>query len=84
MQITLKEVDFSYHVGTPLENNVLSNITLTMGDNRIIAVVGKTGSGKSTFVQLLNGLLQPINGTVDIGDFRMTTDRKKRTFSTIK
>lgn len=51
MQITLKEVDFSYHVGTPLENNVLSNITLTMGDNRIIAVVGKTGSGKSTFVQ---------------------------------
>ncbi|WP_091019263.1 MULTISPECIES: energy-coupling factor transporter ATPase [Paenibacillus] len=77
MQITLKEVDFSYHVGTPLENNVLSNITLTMGDNRIFAVVGKTGSGKSTFVQLLNGLLQPTNGTVDIGNFRMTTDRKK-------
>ncbi|PQP84813.1 energy-coupling factor transporter ATPase [Paenibacillus sp. PCH8] len=77
MQITLKEVGFSYHVGTPLENNVLSNITLTMGHNRIFAVVGRTGSGKSTFVQLLNGLLQPTNGTVDIGEFRMTTDRKR-------
>ncbi|MBU5354498.1 energy-coupling factor transporter ATPase [Paenibacillus silvae] len=77
MQITLKEVGYSYHVGTPLENSVLNDITLIMGYNRIFAVVGRTGSGKSTFIQLLNGLLQPTSGTVDIGSFRMTNNRKR-------
>lgn len=66
-----------YHSGTPLQNNVLDNITLTMGSNRIIAVVGRTGSGKSTFVQLINGLLQPTAGTVEIGSIRITNGKKR-------
>jgi energy-coupling factor transport system ATP-binding protein len=77
MQITLREVSFMYHSGTPLQNNVLDNITLTMGSNRIIAVVGRTGSGKSTFVQLINGLLQPTAGTVEIGSIRITNGKKR-------
>ncbi|MEX1028460.1 MAG: ATP-binding cassette domain-containing protein [Paenibacillaceae bacterium] len=77
MEITLKDVFFSYNPGTPLQNDVLRGITLTLGSNKMIAVVGRTGSGKSTFVQHLNGLLQPTLGTIHVGETRITHDCKK-------
>lgn len=77
MEITLKEVSFSYNAGTPLQNDVLEEITLALGSNKTIAVVGRTGSGKSTFVQLLNGLLQPTRGSIDLGDIQIVHNSKK-------
>lgn len=71
MQIKVTEVSYSYYAGTPMENEALSKISLTLDGSKTIAIVGKTGSGKSTFVQLLNGLLEPAGGSIEVGGSRI-------------
>lgn len=78
MEITLRDVFFSYNAGTPLQNEVLRGLNLTLESHKIIAVVGRTGSGKSTFVQHLNGLLHPTRGSIDVGEVRITHDSKTK------
>ncbi|WP_055108062.1 ATP-binding cassette domain-containing protein [Paenibacillus ihumii] len=79
MEITLKDVFFSYNAGTPLENEVLRGLNMTLESNKITAVVGRTGSGKSTFVQHLNGLLYPTRGSIKVGDAWIMNNSKKKT-----
>lgn len=79
MEITLKDVFFSYNAGTPLENEVLRGLNMTLESNKITAVVGRTGSGKSTFVQHLNGLLYPTRGSIQVGDAWIMNNSKKKT-----
>ncbi|GAA0137172.1 energy-coupling factor ABC transporter ATP-binding protein [Paenibacillus sp. YSY-4.3] len=78
MEITLRDVFFSYNAGTPLENEVLRELNLTLEANKITAVVGRTGSGKSTFVQHLNGLLYPTRGNIRVGDATIRSDSKRK------
>ena len=53
-----------YSVGTPFEKEALSNVSVSIREGELVGIIGHTGSGKSTFVQLLNGLLKPTEGTV--------------------
>ena len=53
-----------YSVGTPFEREALKGISVSIEQGDFVGVIGHTGSGKSTFVQLLNGLLKPTEGTV--------------------
>ena len=62
--IELKNVCFKYGKKTPYEINALDNVSLTIEENAITGLIGHTGSGKSTLVQMLNGLLKPDSGTV--------------------
>ena len=64
MAITLEHVSYVYEKGTAMESRALDDISLTLEDDRFIALIGHTGSGKSTLVQLLNGLLAPTEGRV--------------------
>ena len=64
MPLTLDHVSYIYQAGTPYESSALEDVSLEIGDGEYIAVVGRTGSGKSTLVQLMNGLLKPCSGTV--------------------
>ena len=64
MQIKLEKVNYIYNPGTPEEVTALSDIDLEIGGDSFIAVIGSTGSGKSTFIQLLNGLLKPSSGRI--------------------
>ena len=57
MGITLENVSFTYQEGTPLSSSALTDVSLTIEDGSYTALVGHTGSGKSTILQLLNGLL---------------------------
>ena len=63
-KIELKNVSYVYSVGTPFCKKALDDINLTFENNRITGLIGHTGCGKSTLVQLLNGLLVPSSGTV--------------------
>lgn len=64
MSITLRDVTYIYGAGTPFERKALDSITLTIHPGEFVGIIGHTGSGKSTLVQHLNGLLQPTSGTV--------------------
>lgn len=65
-EIELSGVNYIYNKGTPYETHALKNINLTIGKG-ITGIIGHTGSGKSTLVQLFNGLIKPTSGTVKLG-----------------
>ncbi len=62
MSMELEHVSFTYSKGTPYEKEVLHDISLTIEKSDFTAIIGHTGSGKSTLIQNLNGLLHPTAG----------------------
>ena len=62
--VELRNVSFVYGKKTPYEINALDNVSLSIEENIITGIIGHTGSGKSTLVQMFNGLLKPDNGQV--------------------
>lgn len=70
--IEIKNLSFIYNKDTPFEVKALDDISLTIKDNSFIGIIGHTGSGKSTFMQQLNGLLRPTFGTIIIDGVDIT------------
>ncbi len=66
MSINLANVFYTYMTGTPFERQALNDVSLTIEKGEILAIIGHTGSGKSTLVQHLNGLIKPLRGNVTI------------------
>jgi energy-coupling factor transport system ATP-binding protein len=66
MSINLQNVTYVYMAKTPFEKAAIKNINIEIQQGEFVAIIGHTGSGKSTFVQHLNGLLKPTSGTVTI------------------
>lgn len=64
MSIELKNITYTYGIGTPYEKTALHEINLTIQEGEFVGIIGHTGSGKSTLVQHLNGLLHPTKGQV--------------------
>ncbi len=62
--IETKNISFGYSHGTPFEITALDGVSFSIEKGEIVAVIGHTGSGKSTLMQMLNGLLRPESGTV--------------------
>ena len=73
MGIILDNVSYTYQEGTPFASAALSNVSLTIEDGSYTAIIGHTGSGKSTILQLLNGLLVPTKGSVRVFDTLITS-----------
>ncbi len=64
VKLSLKNVSYTYGAGTPYEIKALDNVSLDIKKGIVTGIIGHTGSGKSTLVQLLNGLLKPDSGQV--------------------
>ena len=62
----LENVTYKYSVGTPFEKTAVDDVSLTINRGEFIGIIGHTGSGKSTLIQHLNGLIKPTSGTVFI------------------
>ena len=73
MGIILENVSYTYQEGTPFASAALSDVSLSIEDGSYTAIIGHTGSGKSTILQLLNGLLVPIEGSVRVFDTLITS-----------
>lgn len=76
MQITFEEVSHVYGVGTPFERLALQDVSINIPSGSFVGIIGQTGSGKSTLIQHVNGLLQPTKGTIRLGDVTVTPTRK--------
>lgn len=66
MSVKLENCTFTYMAGTAFEQTAVQDVSLELKTGELVALVGHTGSGKSTLVQLMNGLLHPDRGSVEV------------------
>ena len=77
MPIIVEKLTHTYQPNTPSARVAVDNVSLTINEGEFFGIIGHTGSGKSTFIQHLNGLIQPTSGRVLVDGFDMS-DRKQR------
>lgn len=75
MPIIIKDLYYTYQKGTPYETHALKGVNLNINEGEFVGLIGHTGSGKSTLVQHLNGLVLPSSGFVQVDDL-VTSDKK--------
>lgn len=83
MQIIVNHLSYKYNPGTAMEQTALNDINIEINENEFIGLIGHTGSGKSTLVQLLDGLIKPTEGSIYVdgrdifdGDFNLKDLRR--------
>ena len=78
MQISLKNVSYTYNYKTPYAREVLKDINLNVEEGSYTVIIGKTGSGKSTLIEHINGLLLPTRGEVLVNNVLITNPKSKK------
>lgn len=76
-KIIVDNVSCIYGQKTPFEFRALENVTLEINEGEYIAIIGQTGSGKSSLIQHLNGLIKPTSGTLDVFGTKITSAKKQ-------
>lgn len=84
MDIKLQQVSYAYAKGTPFEKRALYDVNLNIQSGTYQAIIGHTGSGKSTILQHFNGLLKPTTGKVQIGDRVIEAGKKAKELKPIR
>ena len=84
MQIKFESVNHIYNANTPMERRALYNIEFDVPKGQFLAIIGHTGSGKSTLIQHMNGLLKPSSGNIKVGDKVIKSDDKNRDLREIR
>lgn len=84
MGIILQKVSYTYQAGTPFEGRALFDVDLEIKNGSFTAFIGHTGSGKSTIMQLLNGLNTPTEGTVYVDDVAITPNSQNKDIKSIR
>ena len=74
--LEVKNIDYIYSIGTPFEHKALDNISFSVEPGEFIGIIGHTGSGKSTLMQQLNGLLKPTSGEILLDGVDIWSDKK--------
>ncbi|QPA31088.1 energy-coupling factor ABC transporter ATP-binding protein [Thermaerobacillus caldiproteolyticus] len=78
MDIIFQQVEHVYHANSPFARRALYDVNITIESGSYVAIIGHTGSGKSTLLQHLNGLLQPTNGKVIVGEQAITSGKRQK------
>ena len=84
MTVKFNQVSYVYQKGTPFEHVALRDIETTFQQGKYYAVIGQTGSGKSTLIQHFNGLLKPSTGKLQIDDITITHKTKDKVLKQIR
>ena len=74
--LEIKNLNYVYSVGTPFEHKALEDVSFSVNRGEFIGIIGHTGSGKSTLMQQLNGLLKPTSGSVLLDGKDIWSDKK--------
>ena len=83
-QIIFDQVSFTYSPNTPFAVDVLNDVNLAIPEHQVTAIVGHTGSGKSTLIQHLNVLLRPTSGTVTVAGEKVTATSEHKTLKPLR
>lgn len=78
MQIKTNQLTYTYMKNTPFEKNALNRVDVTIPSGQFTSIIGHTGSGKSTLIQHLNGLLKPTEGSLTIGQWTIRHNTKQK------
>ncbi|MDF2859049.1 MAG: cbiO [Neobacillus sp.] len=84
MDISLRNVEYRYQANTPFERLAIEDVSIDIPSGIFMAIIGHTGSGKSTVLQHLNGLLQPTEGMVVIGEREIKAKQKNKDLKKIR
>ncbi len=84
MDITLKSVEHRYQARSPFERLALYDVNLAIKTGSYVSIIGHTGSGKSTILQHLNGLLKPTKGSIAIGDHLIEAGKKNKNLKEVR
>ena len=84
MDISLKNVEYRYSADTPFERLAIQDVSIDIPSGSYTAIIGHTGSGKSTVLQHLNALLKPTKGAVLIGNREIRAGRKEKNLKGIR
>lgn len=84
MEIQFKNVNYIYQPATPFEQKVFHDINFTINSGSYTAIIGRTGSGKSTLIQHINALKIPDTGSVFLDDFEITANKENKSFKKIR
>lgn len=78
MDISFEHVTYVYQENTPFAHKALNDVSFRIKEKSFTAIIGHTGSGKSTLIQHLNGLIRPTKGKVSIGPYTLSKDEKEK------
>lgn len=78
MSIIVTDLSYTYSRKTPYEKKALDHVTLKIEEGEFVGIIGHTGSGKSTFIQHLNGLILPQEGKVEVFDIELTSRKRPK------
>lgn len=84
MDITFENVSYIYQEKSPFAHKALDDLSFHFPSGSFVAVIGHTGSGKSTLIQHLNGLVRPTHGNVRIGDFLLSKEHKPKNMKDLR
>ena len=84
MDIKVENLTHIYHPGTPYEEIAVSDLNLSIDSGTFMSIIGHTGSGKSTLIQHLNGLLKPTDGKVTAGGLILTRSSKRKRLKALR
>lgn len=82
--ISFQQVNFTYQAGTPFAAQALFDLSFEIEEGSYTAVIGRTGSGKSTMMQLVDGLLRPTSGTVTVNGQAVTSSANRRQLAALR
>ncbi|QEA30975.1 energy-coupling factor ABC transporter ATP-binding protein [Secundilactobacillus malefermentans] len=84
MSITFNKVNYFYQMNSPFQHQALHDINLEIKDHSFTAIIGHTGSGKSTLVQQMNALLKPSTGFIDVDGRQITADTSNKNLKVLR
>src|SRR5690625_4580710 len=84
MDITFKNVNYIYQPNSPFAHQAINDLSFHIPSGSFVAVIGHTGSEKSTLIQHLNGLVLSTDGEVIISDFHLTKDEKPKNMKELR